>query len=114
MVTKYGMSDKIGPIALESGGGKALFGQAVGEKDYSETVGTTIDDEVSKIMNTAYDRAFKIITDHRAALDGISKALIEAETLERDEFEKLLIANGITPKKKDLIVENPQGAVIVA
>ncbi len=101
MVTKYGMSDKIGPIALESSGGRTLMGgMGVGERDYSETVGTTIDGEVSKIMNEAYDRAFKIITEHRAALDSISKALIEAETLERDEFEKLLVINGITPKKK--------------
>ena len=100
MVTKYGMSDKVGPIALEATPGRALFGQNVGERSYSETVSTTIDDEVSKIMNEAYARAFKIITDHRGALDAISKALIEAETLEREEFEKLLIANGIVPKKR--------------
>ena len=100
MVTKYGMSDKIGPIALEAGSGKALFGNNVGDKEYSETVGTTIDSEVSKIMNESYDRALKIITEHRAALDAISKALVSAETLERAEFEQILIANGITPKKK--------------
>lgn len=100
MVTKYGMSDKIGPVALESSGGRTLFGSAgVGEKEYSENVGSLIDSEVSKIMNEAYERALKIITDYRPALDSISKALIEAETLERDEFEKLLIANGIVPKK---------------
>ncbi len=114
MVTKYGMSDKIGPVALESGGGKALFGQAVGEKDYSETVGTTIDGEVSKIMNDAYERALKIITDYRPALNAISKALVEAETLEREEFEKLLIASGITPKKKEIIAESGIGAVITS
>jgi len=100
-VTKYGMSDRIGPVALEAGSGKALFGQNVGERDYSETVGTTIDGEVSKIMNDAYDRALKVVNDHRAALDAISKALVEAEVLERDEFEKILVINGITPKKKD-------------
>jgi cell division protease FtsH len=78
-----------------------LFGSAgVGDKEYSENVGSIIDAEVSKIMNDAYERALKIITDYRPALDSISKALIEAETLERDEFEKLLIANGIVPKKK--------------
>ena len=103
MVTKYGMSDKIGPIALEAGSGKALFGNNVGDKEYSETVGTTIDSEVSKIMNESYDRALKIITEHRAALDAISKALVSAETLERAEFEQILIANGITPKKKERI-----------
>lgn len=101
MVTKYGMSDKIGPIALESSGGRTIGGgMGVGDKDYSENVGSVIDAEVSKIMNEAYERAFKIITDYRPALDSISKALIEAETLERDEFEKLLVANGIVPKKK--------------
>ncbi len=101
MVTKYGMSDKIGPIALESGPGRALFGQGVSDKDYSETVGASIDSEVSKIMNEAYERAYKIIVDHRGALDAIGKALIELETLERDDFEKLLIANGIVPKRKE-------------
>ncbi len=105
MVTKYGMSDKIGPIALEASSGRALFGQNVGDKDYSETVGDTIDSEVAKIMNEAYDRAFKIVTDHRGALDAISKALVVAETLERAEFEAILIANGIVPKKKEVIGE---------
>lgn len=104
MVTKYGMSDKIGPVALESTGGRALFGQNVGERDYSEAVGEVIDAEVSKIMNDSYVRAEAIIKEKRTALDGITKALVEAETLERDEFEKILIANGIVPKKKEEVV----------
>jgi len=99
MVTKYGMSDKIGPVALEATSGRALFGQDVGEREYSEAVGEVIDAEVSKIMNEAYARAEAIITEKRSALDNISKALVEAETLERAEFENILIANGITPKK---------------
>jgi cell division protease FtsH len=102
MVTKYGMSDKIGPVALEATGGRALFGQNVGERDYSDAVGFTIDTEVSKIMNESYARAQQIIKEKRGALDGISKALIEAETLERAEFEKILIAHGIVPKLKQV------------
>ncbi|MDD5318918.1 MAG: hypothetical protein PHF79_03870 [Candidatus Pacebacteria bacterium] len=102
MVTKYGMSDKIGPIALEGsvGGSRAMFGRGVEEKEYSENVGSTIDDEVSKIMNQAYDRALAIITEHRKVLDAISADLVERETIERDDFEKILVANGIVPKKK--------------
>jgi len=107
MVTKYGMSDKIGPVALEAGTSRAMFGQGMEGREYSESVGTTIDAEVSIIMNHAYDRAFKIITDYRPALDNISRALIKAETLEREEFEKLLVANGIVPKKKSIIDELP-------
>lgn len=101
MVTKYGMSENIGPVALEEASGKAIFGKGVNEKDYSEQVGALIDTEVSKIMKEAYNKAEQIITEHRPLLDIIAKRLIETETIERDEFEKILIANGIQPKKKE-------------
>lgn len=107
MVTKYGMSDKIGPIALEASSGRAMFGQGVGDKEYSEAVGTTIDSEVSKIMNEAYDRALKVITEKRVVLDAIAKALVSAETLEQKEYEQILVAHGIELKKKEVIVEVP-------
>ena len=100
MVTKWGMSSKVGPIALESEGGKPLFGAAGNPKEYSEEVSALIDSEVSKIITDARKEAKKILTKHRAALDVIAQKLIEVETLERKEFEELLIANGITPKKK--------------
>ena len=100
MVTKYGMSEKMGPIALEGAGGKPLFGLGVGDKDYSERVGALIDAEVSKIMNEAMKKVEKIIKDHRKVLDTIAARLIEVETIEQKEFEEILIAHGITPKKK--------------
>jgi len=101
MVTKYGMSEKMGPIALEGEGGRAMFGRGVDDKEYSDKVNAEIDSEVSDIMNGNMKRAEKIITEHRKALDAIAHKLIESETLERDDFEKLLIANGIVPKKKE-------------
>ncbi|HEY1037738.1 MAG TPA: ATP-dependent zinc metalloprotease FtsH [Candidatus Paceibacterota bacterium] len=104
MVTKYGMSDKIGPVALEATGGRAMFGNNVGDKDYSDAVGLSIDTEVSKIMNESYERALQIINDKKGALDAIAKALVEAETLEQDAYEKILVAHGIELKKKDVIV----------
>jgi len=100
MVTKYGMSDKMGPVALEGEGGKALFGRGVNEKEYSERVSAEIDAEVKQIVDEAYAKATTILTDHRKALDAISAKLMEVETLERDEFEKLLVVHGIEPKKK--------------
>jgi|TARA_Y100000310_G_scaffold345866_1_gene471929 cell division protease FtsH len=100
MVTKYGMSEKMGPVALEGGDGKALFGRGVNDKEYSEKVGAEVDAEVNRIIDSGYKRAETILKDHRKALDVIAKTLIEVETIERDEFEKLLLANGITPKKK--------------
>jgi cell division protease FtsH len=102
MVTKYGMADDIGPIALEGQSGRTLFGKGIDDKDYSEKVGAKIDEEVSKIMNTALARAEKVLTDHRKVLEAISKRLIEVETIERDEFESILVANGISPKKAEV------------
>ncbi|MFZ2484478.1 MAG: ATP-dependent zinc metalloprotease FtsH [Minisyncoccia bacterium] len=100
MVTKYGMSEKMGPIALEAASGKPLFGMGVGDKEYSEKVGAEIDAEVSKIMNDAMKKAEKIIKDHREVLDAIAARLMEVESIEQKEFEELLVAHGIVPKKK--------------
>jgi len=100
MVTKFGMSEKIGPMALEGEGGRVLFGRGVGDHEYSEKVASEIDTEVSSIINNAYKRGEEVLIKHRKALDAIAKQLIEVETIEREEFEKILIANGIMPKKK--------------
>ena len=100
MVTKYGMSEKMGPMAFEGAGGRALYGRGLEDKEYSEKVGALIDDEVAKIMNEAFKKSEDIITKNRAVLDAVAKRLIETETIEKDEFEKIIIAHGIIPKKK--------------
>ena len=93
MVVRYGMSKKMGPIA---------FGERqLGNEPYSEHVAAEIDAEVSHIIDNAKARATKVISEHRTALDAIAKELIEKETIERSEFEKILILNGIVPKKRD-------------
>jgi ATP-dependent metalloprotease FtsH len=100
MVTKYGMSEKIGVLALESQGGRAMFGKGVEDREYSERVSADVDAEVARIMDEAYKRAHEIVMTHRKALDAIAQRLIEVETIERDEYEKIIIAHGIMPKKK--------------
>jgi cell division protease FtsH len=101
MVTKYGMSDKIGALALEGTGGRTMFGsQGVGEREYSEKVSALIDSEVSDIMEKSKAKAEEIIRTHRKALDAIAQRLIEVETIEREEYEKIIIAHGIIPKQK--------------
>ena len=101
MVTQYGMSDKIGPVALESKSGTVQFGRGPNEGEYSETMSTNIDSEVSRLMNEALDRAKSTIVEHKDALEAIAGELIRVETIERDDFEKILLAHGITPKKKE-------------
>ena len=102
MVARYGMSDSLGPVAFVNdrieGGGKV-----------SQEVAAKIDAEVSKIIAEARQRATQVLTDHRGALDAIADKLVEVETVERAEFEALLIANGITPKKRE---ENEQPVTI--
>ncbi len=93
MVARFGMSEKLGPIA---------FGERqLGNEPYSDEVAAQIDAEVARIIIDAKERAKQAITEHRGALDAIAKELIEKETIERSEFEKILIANGITPKKRE-------------
>jgi cell division protease FtsH len=108
MVTRFGMSDKLGTVALEGDGGRALFGRGVEDKTYSEKISSEIDTEVRKIIDEAYKKAEHIITTHRKLLDAIAKRLVEVETIERDEFENILVAHGVTPKKKDELYVEPK------
>jgi cell division protease FtsH len=102
MVTKYGMSDKLGALAFEGNeGGRALFGMGLAENgEYSEKVSAEIDAEVSRIMSEAFARAENVVTTHRPILEAIAKRLIEVENIEREEYEKILVAHGIQPKRK--------------
>jgi cell division protease FtsH len=101
MVTKWGMADSIGPIALEGNDGQAMFGRGVNPKEYSEKMSAHIDEEVSKIMNTALGRAEKVLTDNRNVLDAIAKRLIEVETLEQAEYNALVKSFGLKIKEKE-------------
>ncbi|HTE48715.1 MAG TPA: ATP-dependent zinc metalloprotease FtsH [Candidatus Paceibacterota bacterium] len=101
MVTRFGMSDLIGPIALVHGGGRPQYGEAV-EKEYSEAVSMKVDAEVSRIINDGLKSAEKVLTEHRKAFDAIALRLIEVETLEQEEYEKILTAHGILLKKKEV------------
>ena len=107
MVARYGMSEKMGPIAFDAAMGKALFGQGVEGNEQSEEIAAQIDAEVKRIIDGAHKKAEAVIKKHRKALDAIAKKLVEVETIERDGFEKILIANGITPKKKEDIEHQP-------
>jgi len=101
LVMKYGMSDKIGPVAFGAKSGGMFLGREMSpEKNYSEEVAREIDSEIGAFMKEALKRAEDVLAEHRETLDDIAKHLIEKETIERDEFEKMLTAHGIEPKKK--------------
>jgi cell division protease FtsH len=106
MVARYGMSEKMGPVAFAPSAQRAMFGEGVGNEQ-SEEVAKQIDEEVKKIITGAHKTAEEIIKTHRKTLNAIAERLVEVETIERDEFEKILIAHGITPKKKEDIEHAP-------
>ena len=91
MITKFGMSDKIGPVALgQSQGGMFLGRDMNATRDFSEDTAATIDVEVSELVDTAYKRATKVLSDNRSVLDEMASMLIERETIDTEDIQDLL------------------------
>ncbi len=91
LVTKYGMSDKLGPIAFGQHSDTVFLGKEIHEqRNYSEQKASEIDQEVGKFIDDALKTAEKIITEQKSKLDKIANRLIEVETIEKEEFEELM------------------------
>jgi len=91
MITKFGMSDKIGPVALgQSQGGMFLGRDMSSTRDFSEDTAATIDVEVSEFVDVAYKRATKVLSDNRTVLDEMAQMLIERETIDTEDIQDLL------------------------
>jgi cell division protease FtsH len=89
MVTRYGMSDLMGPMIYGQKHEMIFLGRDLGEqRDYSDAVALEIDREVQRLVNTAYVQAKQILNEHRAELDAVANRLIEVETIEEDDFKK--------------------------
>src|SRR5690606_5058641 len=104
-----GMSDKIGPIQFSSGGGGNVFlGRDLhNEQTYSEAIAQEIDKEMQNFINYCYDRAKKILTEHRDKLELIAETLLEVETLDAKQIKSLFEEGKLPdpePKKEDVKV----------
>jgi cell division protease FtsH len=100
MVTKYGMSEKLGTMAIGNSRDNPFLGRDYyEERNYSESVAKQIDEEVHSIVERAHQRATEILTTHREQLDAIVRALLERETLDREEFLAVLGGNELPPLK---------------
>ncbi|MGN1019205.1 MAG: ATP-dependent zinc metalloprotease FtsH, partial [Aristaeellaceae bacterium] len=90
MVTQFGMSDKIGPVYLDSDQ-EVFVGMEFGQsRGYSEEVAARIDAEVRRLLDEAYDMAIKAISDHRDRFDALVEALLKMDTVSRREFRALM------------------------
>jgi cell division protease FtsH len=90
MVTRLGMSDELGPMVYGQKEELIFLGREISEqRDYSENIAEHIDQEVRRLVEEAYQRAIRILTDYRPQLDAIAQHLIEVETIDREEFNTL-------------------------
>jgi len=109
MVTEFGMSDRLGPRAFGKRDEMVFLGRDFGEqRNYSDDIAKQIDEEVNKLIETAYARASEVLTEHRARLDLLAATLVEKETLDAEAFEALFVdlppkapLHGVVPKLSD-------------
>ncbi len=91
MVTRFGMSDRLGPVALGRQQGNMFLGRDIAaERDFSEETAAAIDDEVRNLVDQAYRRAKQVLTENRSILDRLAGMLIERETVDAQELQDLL------------------------
>ena len=91
MVTAWGMSDKLGPMAYGKNRENVFMGRDFGhQRDYSEQVAYEIDEEIKSIVEERYELAKKLLTENRDMLEAISKELLDKETIDEKEFEEIM------------------------
>lgn len=91
MVMRFGMSDRLGPVALGRQQGNMFLGRDImAERDFSEETAAAIDDEVSSLVEQAYRRAKEVLVENRHILDTLAEILIDKETVDSDELQDLL------------------------
>jgi cell division protease FtsH len=107
MVKEYGMSERLGTVALGHKEELVFLGREIGEqKNYSEKTAEAIDEEIRQLIDEGYARAVEIITAHREVLDRLAAALIQLETLDVDNLDRIF--RGEPPVEGGTPVETPQ------
>jgi cell division protease FtsH len=97
MVTRFGMSDKLGPVALGRQQGNMFLGRDIAaERDFSEETAATIDSEVRSLVDQAYIRAKQVLTNNRHVLDQLAAMLVDKETVDSEELQLILATNDVS------------------
>ncbi|MEM6433667.1 MAG: ATP-dependent zinc metalloprotease FtsH3 [Cyanobacteria bacterium P01_D01_bin.115] len=96
MVTRFGMSEKLGPVALGRQQGNMFLGRDItAERDFSEETAAIIDSEVRQLVDQAYERAKQVLVENRSVLDQLAAMLIDKETVDSQELQDLLVTNSV-------------------
>src|SRR5919199_2277180 len=105
MIMRFGMSEKLGPRVLGRGHDQPFLGRDYGaEADYSEEVAREIDEEIRRVIEDAHEMALDTLRAHMDELHKISAILIERETIDKDQFERLLAGE---PEEQVFAEEKP-------
>ncbi|MEB3224648.1 MAG: ATP-dependent zinc metalloprotease FtsH3 [Synechococcus sp.] len=96
MITRFGMSDRLGPVALGRQSGNVFMGRDIAsDRDFSDETAAAIDEEVRGLVEEAYKRAKDVLVDNRAVLDKIAAMLVEKETVDAEELQTILMENDV-------------------
>jgi cell division protease FtsH len=96
MVMRFGMSDRLGPVALGRQQGNMFLGRDIAaERDFSEETAAAVDDEVRNLVDQAYRRAKSVLVDNRTVLDHLAQMLVERETVDAEELQELLASSDV-------------------
>nr|WP_201280439.1 ATP-dependent zinc metalloprotease FtsH3 [Hassalia byssoidea] len=96
MITRFGMSDRLGPVALGRQQGNMFLGRDImSERDFSEETAAAVDEEVRKLVDVAYQRAKDVLVSNRHILDLIAQMLVDKETVDADELQEILANNDV-------------------
>ncbi|MCV3215942.1 ATP-dependent zinc metalloprotease FtsH3 [Plectonema radiosum NIES-515] len=96
MITRFGMSDRLGPVALGRQQGNMFLGRDImSERDFSEETAAAVDEEVRKLVDVAYLRAKDVLVGNRHILDLIAQMLVDKETVDADELQEILVNNDV-------------------
>ncbi|MGK7948966.1 MAG: ATP-dependent zinc metalloprotease FtsH3 [Xenococcaceae cyanobacterium] len=96
MVTRFGMSDRLGPVALGRQNGNVFLGRDIAsDRDFSDETASAIDEEVRNLVDQAYRRAKKVLVENRYILDKLAEMLVEKETVDAEELQELLANNDV-------------------
>lgn len=99
MVSRYGMSDLIGPVVINGSHSKTIFGEQIKGTEFSQHTLEQVDAEVSRIVREGIKRAQEVIDTHHDAFVEIAETLLEVETLEQEDYNKILVKHGIPLKE---------------
>ena len=113
-VSQWGLSDTIGPVLVGDNEQEVFLGQQLtSRRIVSERTAQQVDDEVARVIDTAYQRAKKVLTENRPLLDAIAAGLLERETLTREDFAILIKGENLPPRPPSAVIPIAASAPVV-